>query len=82
MADGFHWCDALPKPLANLGYEMNQVIANAEPMQKQWAGENGVKYTQENWLHDIAAAQVHAFCPEVLFVYDYSTFTAPFLRRA
>ena len=81
MADGFHWCDALPKPLTELGYEVNQIIANAEPMQKQWARENGVEYTRENWLLDIAAAQVHAFNPEILFVYDYTTFTARFLRR-
>ncbi len=81
MADGFHWCDALPAPLADLGYEMEQIVANAEPMQKQWAKENGLKYNPENWLFDIAAAQAQVFRPDVLFVYDYTTFTAPFLRR-
>jgi spore maturation protein CgeB len=81
MADCFHWCDALPNSLADLGHEMKQVVANAEPMQKQWARENGLGFSRENWLFDIASAQVQAFCPDVLFVYDYTTFTAPFLRR-
>lgn len=67
--------------LNRLGYITDEVVANAEPMQRRWASENELTYDENNWVLEIAAAQVKAFRPDVLIVADYVTFTAEFLRR-
>lgn len=67
--------------LGNLGYETCDLVLNAEPMQRMWATEQGLKFDESHWLFDIAAAQVEAFRPDVLLVADYSTVTAEFLRH-
>lgn len=81
MADANGWADFWSVALGKLGYEMREVIANDEPMQKAWARENGVACTRANWLFEITTAQVRAFEPEVIFVSDYTTFSAAYLRH-
>jgi len=71
------WTQALNK----LDYQTTDVIANAEPLQKQWARENDLSFDDNHWLYSIAAAQIKKFRPRVLLVADYSTFTAEFLRN-
>ncbi len=71
------WTNALRK----LNYETADIIANAESLQRAWACENNFNFTENNWLFEIAAAQIKKFRPEVLLVADYSTFTADFLRN-
>lgn len=72
------WTDAL----AGFGYEVCELVANAEPLQKRWAREAGATFEgNETWLLEIAAAQIKAYRPDVLIVADYTTFTASFLRR-
>jgi len=67
--------------LSDHGYETCDIVANAEPLQKMWASEQGLALDQPSWLFDITEAQVKAFRPDVLLVADYSTVTAGFLRR-
>ncbi len=81
MADSCGWADFWSVALNRLGYEAGEIIANAEPMQKRWAMENGFPFSENNWVLEIAAAQVKAFQPEVLFLNDYYTFSAAFLRQ-
>jgi len=71
------WTDALTK----LNYETTDIIANAEFLQKSWASENAVNFDENDWLFEIAAAQIKQFRPDVLLVADYSTFTADFLKN-
>jgi spore maturation protein CgeB len=80
MADACGWADFWSVALAKLGYEATDVIANAEPMQKAWARENGGG-DNSDWVHGITAAQVESFAPDILFVNDYTTFTADYLRH-
>lgn len=70
------WTEAL----GQLGFETDEIIANAEPLQKCWAEENGATVNEDNWLLEIVRAQVKAFRPEVLIVADYVTFSAEFIR--
>ncbi len=81
MENASSWADFWSVALARLGYETNEVISNAEPMQKQWARECGAAHTRDNWLFEITTAQVRAFRPDVLFVNDYTTFPASYLRH-
>ncbi len=81
MADGFGWADFWSAALNGLGYEASEIIANAEPMQRRWAMENDFTFEESNWVFEITTAQLKLFQPDVLFVNDYSTFSAAFLRQ-
>jgi hypothetical protein len=73
--------DFWTKALTRLGYETCDLIANAEPLQRTWAAERGLKFDEADWLFGITEAQVRDFRPDVLIVADYSTVTAAFVRR-
>lgn len=81
MEDCYGWADFWTTAMGKLGYETCEIVANAEEMQKRWAAESGTEYDEPEWLFQIALAQIKAFRPDVLFVCDYATFTAPFLQR-
>lgn len=81
MEDCYGWADFWATAMGKLGYETCEIVANAEYMQRQWASENGVKYDETKWLSQIAIAQIRAFKPDILFLGDYVTFNAPFLRH-
>lgn len=79
--DCFGSSDFWTEALTRLNYETTDIIANAEFLQTSWASENGVKFNKNDWLFEIAAAQIKKFRPDVLLVADYSTFTADFLKN-
>ena len=45
---GFARADFLPLNLRKLGYEAEQFIANAEPLQRRWALEHGLRLSQSS----------------------------------
>lgn len=79
--DCFGSSDFWTAALAKLNYETIEIIANAEILQKSWASENNLSFAQNNWLFEIATAQIKEFRPDVLLIADYSTFTADFLKN-
>jgi spore maturation protein CgeB len=81
MREAHGWADFWSNALRKLGYECDEVVSNAEPLQKAWARENGLSYDEDNWLFEITAAQVKAFKPDVLFVNDYVTYPADYIRQ-
>ena len=81
MKDVHGWADFWSCALGKIGYECDEVVSNAEPLQKAWARENGFSYSEDTWLFEITAAQVKAFKPDVLFVNDYVTYPADYIRR-
>ncbi|HEY0077436.1 MAG TPA: glycosyltransferase [Pyrinomonadaceae bacterium] len=81
MRDGVGWADFWSTALARLGYEASETVSNVEPMQKAWAREHGLEYDEDEWLFEITTAQVRAFRPDVLFVNDYATYDAAYLRQ-
>ena len=81
MNDCILWSNSWSVALGELGYESEEVVANIEPMQKRWASEQGVEYDESQWLFQIVLAQIKKFQPDILFVTDYSTFSAAFIRQ-
>jgi hypothetical protein len=81
IEDCFGSSDFWTKALSELNYETTDIIASAEFMQKSWASENGIVFDENDWLFEIAGAQIKKFRPDVLLVADYSTFTAAFLKN-
>ena len=61
--------------LEPLGYEVIEVLANAEIVQKKWAAENAVDYRESLWSYDIAKAQILKAKPDILFVADLFWFS-------
>ena len=78
------WHNNFSAHLPKLGYEAQDICVNFEYLQKLWAKENGVQYSNDNWLKEITTAQVKAFRPDVMFLDDlYFTDTSfrQFLRE-
>ena len=73
--------DFWTRALRRLGYETRDVISNAEPLQRRWAKEQGLRPTAHSGFAEVTKAQVAAFRPEILLVADYLTFTPEFLRH-
>ncbi|HXG84623.1 MAG TPA: glycosyltransferase [Pyrinomonadaceae bacterium] len=81
IADCFGSANFWTQSLNKLNYQTTDIIANAEFLQKRWARENDLNFNDDQWLFEIAAAQIKKFRPEALLVADYSVFTADFLRN-
>lgn len=79
--DAFGWSDFWTTALIKAGFEARDFLCNVMPLQKAWASENGIKFSDQGWALEIARAQVLSSRPDVLFVDDYEVFTAPFLRE-
>lgn len=62
------WAEAL----APLGYEVTTIVANDERLQRRWAEEHGVTANADTWHEEVAAAQIAAFRPDLLFFTSYA----------
>lgn len=67
--------------MKNLGNDAQNHFASLEPLQKAWARENNVSYSETNWLKDIALAQVKAFKPNVIYLDDLDLFDQSFRQQ-
>ena len=80
MKDCFGWADFWTNALVKLGYDVWEPVGNAEHMQKAWASENGAKYREDTWLHDIITSQVKEFKPDIVFTNDFRTYNSEFMK--
>jgi spore maturation protein CgeB len=64
--DAFGWGDAWSRSLAPLGYQVMEAYLNAEVLQRAWAREFAPD-RRDAGLPSIAAAQIRAFAPDVLW---------------
>lgn len=68
LDDGFWWADFYTSAFTNLGYETQEIIANARILQKKWAQEHDLKIDGDNWQKQILFEQIKDFKPDVLLV--------------
>ena len=61
------YSDGFSRTFRNLGQESFELLFDFEILQKQWAKENGIQYTSENWMFDIMMAQIEVLKPDVIF---------------
>lgn len=74
LQDGFSFGDAWKHYLEATGqFEVMEVVLNAESIQRQWAKENGVRCSAQNWIEEILAAQLGEFKPQVWFCHSWIT---------
>ena len=67
--------------LKSLGYEVIEVFANVDVVQKRWAIENRITYNDASWSYDIAKAQIIKEKPDILFVADLFWFSYDWIQE-
>ncbi len=78
--DGSWWADSWSPALRPLGYEVAEIVMNAEPMQRAWAREHGVHARGPRRLLDVVERQLAALRPDVLFVQSFGALSSGSLR--
>ncbi|MEA3497001.1 MAG: glycosyltransferase [Bacteroidota bacterium] len=82
MDSAFWEADFYKKNLERTGrFEVMDVVMNASHLQKQWAKEHNVKYSQSTWIQDILEAQITEFKPDIFFAQDFPLIEAEFKKR-
>lgn len=72
MSDRFGWSDFWKTHLEATGhFTAEEIIYNCAPLQKAWARDAGVDYSESNWMIEILQAQLEAFRPDVWFIHGY-----------
>jgi hypothetical protein len=67
--------------LGRLGYDAEEVFSSVPMLQKRWADERGLRYSETDWLEDIVVAQASVFQPDVVILLDLFRFNARFRAR-
>lgn len=70
------YSDAFSRSFCELGQEAFDLVVDFGILQKQWAKENDVQYTPENWIFDIMIAQIKQIKPDVMYIQSH-VFTVP-----
>jgi hypothetical protein len=78
--DGYSLVHLFGRYLGAPGFESQIVFTDIEPSQKQWLKEQGLSLRRpEHWRHEIAALQVNAAKPDVLYITEPVGFDRRFL---
>lgn len=78
--DAFGWSDYFVRHLSARGHRGLHLVANYAALQGKWAREHGFTPAANHGAFSIVQAQVRATRPDVLFVEDCFTFSAPKVR--
>lgn len=63
------------------GNQSQLIISNCEPLQKKWAIENNVQFTNQNWKMEIALAQVKMYKPDVFYIESVFEYFGDFISQ-
>jgi spore maturation protein CgeB len=74
--EGATYSDGFSRSFRKLGQEAYELVIDFEILQKQWANENGTKYSSERWMFDIMMAQISKIRPDVVYIQSHM-FTVP-----
>ena len=62
------YSDSFSRSMERLGQVAAEIVWDFEPLQKNWAKENGVSYDHDNWTFDILIAQITALKPDIVYL--------------
>jgi len=65
--------------LRRQGFEVDEVFAELEPLQKRWACEHRRRFWQNDWSWQIPLQQIAYYRPDILYLQE--CFTLPFVVR-
>ncbi len=63
------------------GNESFIIISNCESLQKRWALENNVLFSEANWEKEIAFAQIKYYKPDVFYIESIFSYFGEFLKE-
>jgi spore maturation protein CgeB len=72
--------ESLSRELKNLGNKVDVVYFNAEDLQKIWAKERSIKYSESFWKEEILLAQIAYYKPDILFFQKGTSFKSDYLQ--
>lgn len=82
IEDGFGIVHMVARYLPSAGLDCDIVFTECEPLQRKWLAERGETLVDPaNWRHEIAARQVNAARPDVLYVTEPVFYDRRFLDR-
>ena len=73
------YSDGFSRSFRSFGNEAIELIIDFELLQKQWAKENSLVYS-ENWMYEIMMAQIKNSMPDIVYIQS-STFSLPGLFK-
>ncbi len=76
----YGWSDFYKNHFQCLGNEACSIFSNIEPLQKAWARENNIQYSESKWQEEIVLAQVKLYGPDIIYLPDLYSFD-PFFRK-
>ena len=80
VRDGYSIVHMFGRYLGPHGFEIALIFTDCEPTQRQWLAEQGLTLARpEHWRHEIAARQVNALRPEILYITEPVFFDRRFL---
>lgn len=59
--------DSFSRAMNQLGHQVEEVVDDLEWLQKTWAKENSIAYSEETWHQEILLAQIQVIRPEILY---------------
>lgn len=63
--------DGFSRSFHDQGQEAIELVIDFEVLQKQWAKENGVLYSPDNWMFEIMMAQVEVLKPDIVYIQSH-----------
>lgn len=66
------YSDSFKREMTKIGNDACEILCNADHIQKTWARENGVRYSEENWIREILWAQIEKIRPDVIYIQGIS----------
>ena len=73
------YSDSFSRGMRSLENEAFEILCNAEHIQKAWARENGVEYSEDGWVQEIVRAQIATLQPDVIYIQGISADSQAFL---
>ena len=62
------YSDSFRREMTEIGNEAHEILCNAENIQKTWARENGIQYSEKDWIREITWAQLAKIRPDVIYI--------------
>lgn len=78
MQQRFAWSDAYANAFQKLGIQASEIVANASPLQQQWAREHDIS---PNSSRTILLAQLRHLKPDVIWLQDSYSYNGAFIKQ-
>ncbi|OSO97112.1 hypothetical protein B7O87_01130 [Cylindrospermopsis raciborskii CENA303] len=61
------YSDSFSRAMRQLGHEADEIVSDVDWIQKTWAKENSVNYSDSSWQEEILLSQISKIRPEILY---------------